>query len=358
MEHLKPSPANSSPLTPLGFLERAATVYGDCLSIIYNTTSYTWSHTHRRCLQLASSLSSLGIKPGQVVSVLAPNIPAMYELHFAVPMAGAILNSINTRLDARTVSILLRHSESKLLFVDYFSKSLVLEAVSLFPGSLKPPVLVLITDDEVSEPLNASLAVDFIDTYEGLVGKGDPDFKWIRPKSEWDPIVLNYTSGTTSSPKGVVHCHRGCFVIAVDSLVDWSVPKQPVFLWTLPMFHANGWSYPWGMAAVGGINICVRKFDAPTIYHLIRGHSVTHMCGAPVVLNMLSNSLADNQTKLENPVHILTAGAPPPASILSRTESLGFIVSHGYGLTETGGIVVSCAWKPQWNLSLQQRERG
>ncbi|KAF2290575.1 hypothetical protein GH714_014492 [Hevea brasiliensis] len=252
MEHLKHRRANSSPLTPLGFLERAATVYGDCLSIIYNTTSYTWSHTHRRCLQLASCLSSLGIKPGQVVSVLAPNIPAMYELHFAVPMAGAILNSINTRLDARTVSILLRHSESKLLFVDYFSKSLVLEAVSLFPGSVKPPVLVLITDDEVSEPPNASLAVDFIDTYMGV-----------------------------------------------------------------------GWK---------------------------RGHSVTHMCGAPVVLNMLSNSLADNQTKLENPVHILTAGAPPPASILSRTESLGFIVSHGYGLTETGGIVVSCAWKPQWNL--------
>lgn len=350
MEHLKPSPANSSPLTPLGFLERAATVYGDCPSIIYSATSYTWSQTHRRCLQLASSLSSLGIKPRQVVSVIAPNIPAMYELHFAVPMAGAILNTINTRLDARSISVLLHHSESKLLFVDYFSKSLVLEAISLLPRSVKPPILVLITDDELSAPLNATVAVDFIDTYEDLLGKGDPGFKWIRPNSEWDPIVLNYTSGTTSSPKGVVHCHRGSFITTVDSLIDWSVPKQPVFLWTLPMFHGNGWSYTWGMAAVGGTNICLRKFDSSTIYSLIRGHKVTHMCGAPVVLNMLANYLAENKTTLESPVNILTAGAPPPAPVLSRTESLGFIVSHGYGLTETGGVVVSCAWKPQWNL--------
>ncbi|KAJ7959992.1 AMP-dependent synthetase/ligase [Quillaja saponaria] len=346
MEQLNPKPVHSSPLTPLGFLDRAATVYGDCTSIIYNNMSYTWSLTHRRCLQLASSLSSLGIKRGHVVSVLSPNIPAMYELHFAVPMSGAVLNNISTRLNARTVSILLRHSESKLVFVDSLSSSLILESLSLFPPHVPPPRLVLITDDAFEATPNQPR--DFHDTYEEFVSKGDPGFNWIQPKSDWDPMVLNYTSGTTSSPKGVVHCHRSIFITTLDSLVDWSVPKEPVYLWTLPMFHSNGWTYPWAMAAVGGTNICFRKIDAPTIYGLIDKHGVTHMCAAPVVLNMLSNF---NRTDpLKNPVHILTGGAPPPASILSRTESLGFLVSHGYGLTETGGVTISCAWKSKWNL--------
>lgn len=359
MDELKPCTANSSPLTPLGFLERAATVYGDCPSIIYNNLIYTWSQTHRRCLQLASSLSSIGITRGHVVSVVAPNIPAMYEAHFAIPFAGAILNNINTRLDARTISVLLQHSESKLAFVDYQSRNLVVEAISLFPSDIKRPPLVLITDHTDHDNDNkSSQTVDsnFCCTYESLVTKGDPNFKWIRPQNEWDPMILNYTSGTTSSPKGVVHCHRGIFVMTVDSLIDWSVPKQPVYLWTLPMFHANGWSYPWGMAAVGGTNVCLRKFDAAVIYIMIRQHGVTHMCGAPVVLNMISN--LPRSEPLRNPVHILTAGAPPPAAVLFRTESLGFLVSHGYGLTETAGLVVSCAWKNKWNrLPATERAR-
>ncbi|KAF9624027.1 hypothetical protein IFM89_007725 [Coptis chinensis] len=341
MDQLKPRPANSCPLTPLGFLERAATVYADSNSIIYNSTTYTWSQTYRRCLQLASSIVSLGIKPGNVVSVLAPNIPAMYELHFAVPMSGAILNSINTRLDARTISILLRHSEAKLVFVDHFSRSLVLEALSLFPQESQYPILAFInTDAETASP-----AADL--DYESLIEKGDAEFKWIQPQNEWTPIVLNYTSGTTSSPKGVVHSHRGEFIVALDSLIEWSVPKQPVYLWTLPMFHANGWTYTWGMAAVGGTNVCLRKFDAAIIYSEIRRHGVTHMCGAPVVLNMLAN--IPNPEPLPHPIHILTAGAPPPAAVLLRTESLGFIVAHGYGLTETGGLIVTCSWKHKWN---------
>ncbi|XP_061346859.1 2-methylpropanoate--CoA ligase CCL4-like [Gastrolobium bilobum] len=346
MEQLKPSPANSSPLTPLGFLDRAATVYGDTPSIIYNHTTYTWSQTRRRCLHLASALSSLGIRQGHVVSVVAPNIPAMYELHFAVPFAGATLNNINTRLDARTISVIFRHAESRLIFVDCASRDLVLEALSLFPSRSQRPLLILITDDTVEAEVDD---FDFADTYEGLMKKGDrdPEFKWVQPNSEWDPMLLNYTSGTTSSPKGVVHCHRGAFIITVDTLIDWSVPKQPIYLWTLPMFHANGWSFPWGIAAVGGTNICVRKFDAGIVYDLIKRHRVTHMCCAPVVLNMLTNS-PDNKP-LRRPVHILTAGAPPPATVLFRTESLGFVVSHGYGLTETGGLVVSCAWKDKWN---------
>ncbi|KAL1348614.1 hypothetical protein HN51_024602 [Arachis hypogaea] len=346
MEQLKPSAANSSPLTPLGFLDRAATVYGDTPSVIYDGVTFTWSDTRRRCLQLASALSSLGIRRGDVVSVVAPNIPAMYELHFAVPFAGAILNNINTRLDARTISVILRHAESKLVFVDTASRDVVLEALSLFPENPRRPILIFIADDAV-ERLTPSSIVHFKDSYEGLISKGDPNFKWFYPNSEWDPMILNYTSGTTSSPKGVVHCHRGTFVMTVDSLIDWAVPKQPVYLWTLPMFHANGWSFPWGMAAVGGTNICVRKFDARIVFSLITRHRVTHMCGAPVVLNMLTN--APDNKPLENPVHILTAGAPPPSAVLHRTESLGFIVSHGYGLTETGGLVVSCAWKRKWN---------
>jgi acyl-CoA synthetase (AMP-forming)/AMP-acid ligase II len=358
MEELKASPANSSPLTPLGFLERAATVYGDCPSVVYNNTTYTWSETHRRCLQVASSIASLGIKRGDVVSVVAPNVPAMYELHFAVPMSGAILSNINTRLDARTVSVLLRHSESKLVFVDHIFLPLVLEALSLLPPNAQRPPLVLIADHDFDgDGQDSSSAVDqFCSTYETLVEKGDPEFRWDPPSSEWDPISLNYTSGTTSAPKGVVHCHRGIFIIIVNSLIDWAVQERPVFLWTLPMFHANGWSYPWAMAAVGGTNICLRRFDAATVFSLIREHGVTHMCGAPVVLNMLTSS-PENQP-LPNPVQILTAGAPPPAAVLFRTESLGFVVSHGYGLTETAGLVVSCAWKPHWNrLPASERAR-
>ncbi|KAK9110263.1 hypothetical protein Sjap_018323 [Stephania japonica] len=349
MDELKPSAPNSPPLTPLGFLDRAATVYGDSTSIIYNETSYTWAQTHRRCLQLASSLVSLGIKPGHVVSVLAPNVPPMYELHFAVPMSGAVLNTINIRLNSSMVSILLHHSESKLVFVDPQFYSVLRDALK---DLIDPPVVVLITDIYVDAP--SSLAVDH--TYEGLIEMGDPDFKWVRPKSEWDPMVLNYTSGTTSAPKGVVHCHRGLFIVTVDTLIHWSVPKQPVYLWTIPMFHCNGWSFAWAMAAVGGTNVCLRKVEIATIYDNINNHHVTHMCGAPIVLNMLAN--ATNFKRLNHSVHILVGGSPPPAVVLSQAESVGFKVDHGYGLTETGGLAVFCAWKQEWNqLPTSERMR-
>ncbi|WOG97472.1 hypothetical protein DCAR_0416812 [Daucus carota subsp. sativus] len=352
MNEMNPNPANSSPFTPLSFLERAAVVYGDTPSLIYNQTTYTWSQTHRRCLQLASSISSLSISPGDVVSVVAPNIPAMYELHFAVPMSGAVLHCINTRLDARTISILLKHSESKLLFVDYQIAPVALEAVSHIPRESRP-ILAVITEGNEDQ---STMSRSFDCVYESLVEKGDPMFNWIRPRSDWDPMVLNYTSGTTASPKGVVHSHRGLFIMSVDGLVEWSVPKQPVYLWTLPMFHANGWCFTWGMAAVGATNICLRKFDSDLIFTSIITHGVTHMCGAPVVLNMLSNN--SQGVKLEKPVHILTAGAPPPAAVLMRTEKLGFVVSHGYGLTEVAGLVVMCLWKREWDgLSDAERAR-
>ncbi|KAL9676461.1 hypothetical protein QQ045_004675 [Rhodiola kirilowii] len=287
MQELKPSAANMSPFTPLGFLERAAAIYGRCVSVMYNKTNYTWSETHDRCLRIASDLSRIGIGRYDVVSVLAPNVPAMYELHFAVPMTGAILNTINTRLDAKTISILLQHSGSKLVFVDCLLKSLALEAIALFPSNQVKPKLILITDEYESEENNA-LMTPFCMRYEDMVCKGEPDFEMIWPESEWDPIVLNYTSGTTSAPKGVVLSHRSVLTLTMDLLVEWSVPKRPIYLWTLPMFHCNGWCFTWGVAAVGGTNICVRKFDAAAIYNLIEKHGVTHLCGAPVVLNMLS----------------------------------------------------------------------
>ncbi|XP_019199034.1 PREDICTED: probable acyl-activating enzyme 6 [Ipomoea nil] len=347
---------NNCPLTPVDFLERAATVYGDCPSVVYNDTAYTWSETHERCLRLASSISRLGIKKNDVVSVLAPNIPAMYELHFAAPMAGAVLNTVNLRLDAKTISVQLLHSESKLVFVDFQSSSLVQEAISLLPATAlsKRPILVLISDDDDDEEKEFG---GFHDCYENMVRGGDPGFSYVGPESEWDPIALNYTSGTTSSPKGVLYSHRAAFSVAFMSLLHWWVPRQPVYLWTLPMFHANGWSYTWGMAAVGGTNVCLRRVDPASINDAIERHGVTHMCGAPVVLNMLANYNNYANTKpLTSPVDILTAGAPPPAAVLQRVESLGFRVSHGYGLTETGGLAVTCAWKREWdNLPAPER---
>ncbi|XP_051139047.1 2-methylpropanoate--CoA ligase CCL4-like [Andrographis paniculata] len=343
MEDLKPCPANSCPLTPLSFLERAAVVYADCPSVVHHRRIYTWSETHARCLKVASSLASLRFPAGAVVSVVAPNIPAMYELQFAVPMAGCVLNNINTRLDARTVAVILRHSDCKAVFVDSHHRRLVEKAASLLPTPSRP-ILIVISDGQDEPEENDDPPSR---TYEGMVRTGNPEFDWVRPKSEWDPMTLNYTSGTTSSPKGVVHSHRSISIITVDSLLNWSVPKQPVYLWTLPMFHSNGWSYTWGMAAVGGTNVCLRKFTAGDLYAAIYSNNVTHMCGAPVILTMLANCAVAR--RLRSPVQFMTGGAPPPPSVVLRAEELGFVVSHGYGLTEVAGVVVSCAWKLSWN---------
>ncbi|XP_051212906.1 2-methylpropanoate--CoA ligase CCL4-like [Lolium perenne] len=356
MDKLGANPANSSPLTPLGFLERAATVYGDCSSVVYHGTVFTWSQTYRRCLRLASALASLGVSRRDVVSVLLPNVPAMYEAHFGVPMSGAVLNNINTRLDARTVSVLLRHSGSKIVLVDPAMLPVLEDALRLLPpGHPAPPRVVLVEDphERGFRPAPAPAL-----TYERLLEMGDPEFAWVRPASEWDPMILNYTSGTTAAPKGVVHCHRGIFVVTLNTLVSWAVPERPTYLWTLPMFHANGWSFPWGMAVVGGTNVCLRRVDAGEVYDIIADHRVTHLCGAPVVLNMLANAPDGVRKPLPGKVRILTAGAPPPAAVLHRTEALGFDVSHAYGLTETAGLVLSCAWKGEWNrLPSSERAR-
>nr|WGU26825.1 putative acyl-activating enzyme 5 [Triticum monococcum] len=356
MEKLGANPANSCPLTPLGFLERAATVFADCPSVVYHGAVFTWTQTYRRCLRLASALSALGVSRLDVVSVLLPNVPAMYEAHFGVPMSGAVLNTINTRLDARTVAVLLRHSGSRLVFVDPALLPLLHDALRLLPPGHAAPRVVLVDDPHEKDQLPPAPATDL--TYERLLETGDPEFKWVRPTSEWDPMVLNYTSGTTAAPKGVVHCHRGIFLVTMVSLVDWAVPPRPKFLWTLPMFHANGWSFPWGMAVVGGTNVCLRRVDPKDVYAAITDHGVTHLCGAPVVLRMLANAPEGLRRPLPGKVRIMTAGSPPPAAVLHRVEAMGFEVSHGYGLTETGGHVVSCAWKGEWNkLPASERAR-
>ncbi|OEL19371.1 putative acyl-activating enzyme 5, peroxisomal [Dichanthelium oligosanthes] len=348
---LSASPANSCPLTPLGFLERAATVFGDCPSVVYHDTVFTWSQTHRRCLSLASALVSLGISHGDVVSVLLPNVPAMYEVHFGVPMSGAVLNAMNTRLDARTVAVLLRHSGSKLIFVDPASLQLISDALELLPPGHPAPRVIPVEDPYEELPATSAETL----TYERLLEKGDPEFTWARPASEWDPMVLNYTSGTTS---GVVHCHRGLFLITLDWLVEWAMPPRPTYLWTLPMFHANGWSFPWGMTMVGGTNVCLRRVNAATVYAAIASRRVTHLCCAPVVLNMLANAPDGVRRPLPGKVRVLTAGAPPPAAVLQRTEAIGFEISHGYGLTETAGLAVSCTWKGEWDkLPASERAR-
>ncbi|WVZ81774.1 hypothetical protein U9M48_029116 [Paspalum notatum var. saurae] len=343
--------------TPLGFLEHSATVFGDCPSVVYHDTVFTWSETHRRCLRLASALVSLGISRGDIVSALLPNVPAMYEMHFGVPMSGAVFNAINTRLDARTVGVLLLHSGSKLMFVDPASLPLIRDALKQLPPGHPAPRVVPVEDPHEKE-LPAAPAGTL--TYARLLEKGDPEFAWVRPASEWDPMVLNYTSGTTSAPKGVVHCHRAIFLVTVDSLVQWAVPPQPTYMWTLPMFHTNGWSFPWGMAVVGGTNVCLRRVDAAEVYATIARRGVSHLCGAPVVLNMLAN--APEAVRVRRPlpgkVRVLTAGAPLPAPVLHRTEAIGFEVSHASGLAETAGVVVWCTWKGDWDkLPASERAR-
>ncbi|KAH9293573.1 hypothetical protein KI387_041223 [Taxus chinensis] len=258
MEKFKQCAANFPALTPIGFIDRAATVYGDCISIVYNSTRFTWSHTFKRCRKLASALCSQNISRGDVVSVVAPNVPAMYEMHFAVPMAGAVLNNINIRLDARTMAEQFSHCEPKFLFVDYQFLPLVTEALSRIRH--KPNLVVI----EETTDMNKATS-EAAPTYEGMIKGGDPDFQIRWPEDEWQAAVLNYTSGTTSAPKGVVHCHRGLYAMAVDNLLMWGMTRAPVFLWTLPMFHGNGWCFPWSIAAAGGTNICLRKFDGAAV---------------------------------------------------------------------------------------------
>ncbi|CAO2828691.1 unnamed protein product [Amaranthus hypochondriacus] len=348
-------PANYSPLTPITFLDRSAKVFPGRTSLIYGTTRFTWSQTRLRCLKLASAIAStLRISPGQLVATLAPNVPAMYELHFAAPMAGAILCTLNSRLDSSMVSTLLAHSEAKVLFVDYQLISIASEAIDLLSKTgAKPPLIVLIRDSNSNEHENFQCDYE----YEDLLNNGDDQFQPRMPHDEWDPISVNYTSGTTSRPKGVVYSHRGAYLNAISTFLLHEMGPMPTYLWTVPMFHCNGWCLPWGVAAQGGTNICIRKVSPKAIFDNIVLHNVTHMGAAPTVLNMIVNAPVGDRRNLPNKVKVLTGGSPPPPQILSKMEELGFDVAHLYGLTETYGPGTYCVWKPEWD-SLPRDEKS
>ncbi|KAI3665278.1 hypothetical protein L6452_43902 [Arctium lappa] len=343
--------ANYVPLTPISFLERSADVYRDRTSVIYGSVKYTWEETHRRCVKLASALTELGISRGDVVATLAPNIPAMQELHFAVPMAGAVLCTLNTRHDSNMLATLLTHSQSKILIVDHQLLHSALPAINLLK---KPPLLVIISATTVHPPPSGLKTT--VHDYESLVDGGAAGFSVIRPADECDPISINYTSGTTSRPKGVVYSHRGAYLNSIATVFMHGMSAMPTYLWSVPMFHCNGWCLAWGLAAVGGTNVCLRRCDPKDIFDAIVLHKVTHMSGAPTVLNMIVNSPEDHRKPLPHRVEIMTGGAPPPPLVLSKMEELGFGVSHLYGLTETLGPGTSCLWKPEWD-SLPTEDR-
>ncbi|CAH9094817.1 unnamed protein product [Cuscuta epithymum] len=348
--------ANYAPLTPISFLERAANVYTEGTSVVYaGCVKYTWEQTHRRCLKLASALTRLGISHGDVVATLAPNVPAMQELHFAVPMAGAVLCTLNTRLDSSMVSTLLAHSEAKVLFVHCHLFPIALGAVNLLIGSkTNPPLLVLVM--EPGEGTVSDSRVPDHHEYEAILESGDSGFGIRWPRNEWDPICINYTSGTTSRPKGVVYNHRGAYLNTIGTLFVHEMNFMPTYLWTVPMFHCNGWNMVWGMAALGGTNVCLRRFGPKDIFDNIALHKVTHMGAAPTVLNMIVNSSPADRKPLPHAVKVMTGGSPPPPQLLSKMEEMGFGLIHIYGLTETYGPSTFCMEKPEWD-SLPPEER-
>jgi fatty-acyl-CoA synthase len=333
-------PANYTPLSPLSFLKRSARVYPNYTSIVHGDRRYTWAQTHERCRRLGSALSAQGIGRGDTVSVLAPNVPEIYEAHFGVSMAGGVLNTINTRLDAAAVAFILDHAESKVLITDTELSPIAKRALDRCRN--KPKVV------DVHDPGVGGEALGDID-YESFIAGGDPAFDWRPPDDEWQAISLNYTSGTTGNPKGVVYHHRGAYLNAMSNIVGWDMPHHPVYLWTLPMFHCNGWCFPWTLAAVAGTSVCLRGVTGASIYKAIAEYGVTHFCGAPIVLSMVINAGDDERRDFDHPVKIMTAAAPPPASVLANIEKQGFQVTHVYGLTETYGPAVICSWKKEWD---------
>ncbi len=336
---LDKNPANYAPLTPLSFLERTASVYPDLPSVIHGRQRYTWRETYARCRRLASALGERGIGVGDTVAVMLPNIPAMYEAHFGVPMAGAVLNTLNTRLDAEAIGFMLEHGEAKLLITDKEFAPVIEKAIA----GRKIEVI------DVEDPEFTGGKRLGAKTYDELLAEGDANYSWRWPADEWEAISLNYTSGTTGNPKGVVYHHRGAYLNAVGNILVWGMPHHSVYLWTLPMFHCNGWCFPWTMAANAGTSICLRRVEAGPIFDLIRKHKVTHYCGAPIVHQMLINAPDEMKRGIEHKVSALVAAAAPPASMIEGMQKMGFDITHVYGLTETYGPATVCAKHPQWD---------
>ncbi|XP_019174500.1 PREDICTED: probable acyl-activating enzyme 1, peroxisomal isoform X2 [Ipomoea nil] len=341
--------ANYVPLTPISFLERSALVYGDNVSIIHGSLNFTWKQTRDRCVSLASALSLIGVSRHDVVAALAPNIPALYELHFGVPMAGGVLCTLNTRHDSSMVAVLLKRSEPKVIFVDDQFLDIAKGALEILSssGAINLPRVVVIHDH--NNGVKQSFFKGSLE-YESFLASGTSDFEIIWPNDECDPIAVTYTSGTTSThPKGVVYSHRGAYLNALASVLLNHMTSMPVYLWVVPMFHCNGWCLTWGVAAQGGTNICLRTVTAKIIFDNIDRHNVSHMGGAPTVLNMIVNAPPDVKRPLSKKIAVMTGGAPPPSQVLFKMEGLGFEVIHAYGSTETYGPGTICMWKPEWN---------
>jgi fatty-acyl-CoA synthase len=336
------NPANHAPLTPLSFLERAASVYPQRVSVVHGRERYTWRETYERARRLASALAKRGIGVGDTVAAMLPNIPAMYEAHFGVPMCGAVLNALNTRLDPEAIAFMLEHGEAKLLLIDAEFSPTIEAALKL----LKKKITVIdVEDAEYAGPGKRLGEV----TYEAFLAEGDPAYAWRVPGDEWDAIALNYTSGTTGNPKGVVYHHRGAYLNAICNIVTWGMPHHAVYLWTLPMFHCNGWTFPWTMAANAGTNVCLRKVDAATIFSLIKTHKVTHYCGAPIVHSTLINAPEEMKKGIAHKVHGMVAAAAPPAAMIEGMQHMGFDITHVYGLTEVYGPATVCAKHEEWS---------
>src|SRR6266852_5803225 len=333
--------ANFVALSPIGFLLRSAGVYPHRISVIHGEHRFTWRQSLERCRRLASALAARGVRRGDTVALMAPNVPEAFEAHFGVPMAGAVLNALNIRLDAETIAFILKHGEAKVLITDTEFSPTIGAALALLD---KKPLVI-----DIADPLGpGGERLGALD-YEAFLAERDPAFTEITPADEWDASPLNYTSGTTGNPKGVVYHHRGAYLNALGNILVWSMPTHPVYLWTLPMFHCNGWCFPWTVTALAGTHVCLRRVEAGAIYAALERESVTHLCGAPIVMNMLLNAPPEAKREIARPIHMMTAGAAPPSAIMAGMERLGFRIIHVYGLTEVYGPVTYCAWHEEWN---------
>lgn len=342
--------ANYEPLSPLSFLKRTASVYPNRLAVIHGDIRRSWAETYIRCLRLASALRRRGIGAGDTVSIMAPNVPEIMEAHFGIPMAGAVLNALNTRLDAETLAFTLKHAETKLLITDREFSGVMSEALAKLDE--KPAVI------DIDDPLASSGGLIGEKDYEALLAEGDPADSWSPPSDEWTAISLNYTSGTTGDPKGVVYHHRGAYLNAMGNVLTWSLGQHPVYLWTLPMFHCNGWCFPWTVTAMAGTHVCLRRVEAKAMYDAIADHGVTHLCGAPIVMGMLISATEEQRRPLPGKVKMMTAASAPPAAVLERMEKQGFEITHVYGLTEVYGPVTVCAWHEDWDdLDMEEQAR-
>jgi len=333
--------ANYVPLSPLSFLRRAAEVHPDRPAVRHGAQCYTWSDTFARCRRLASALRRRGVGTGDTVAIIAPNIPAMFEAHYGIPMTGAVINALNTRLDSGSIAFMLQHGEAKVLLTDRELSGTVGKALQM----LERRPLVIDIDDALGSGGERLGELE----YEEFLAGGDPSFDWGLPRDEWDAIALNYTSGTTGNPKGVVLHHRGAYINAVSNAVAWAMPHFPVYLWTLPMFHCNGWCFPWTLALLAGASVCLRKVEPRPIFALIHEHRVTHFCGAPVVHNMLINAPDSMRGSWDHAVHGMIAGAAPPQAVIEGAERIGIQLTHVYGLTEVYGPASVCAKHPEWD---------